>query len=84
MESCFGSWTDNQVVSLKTLLGILSIGLPCIVCDLRDLVIEDIDYKFFVHSKFWFVVDAEIGHFIYENYNISTKMICLDHGSGDF
>ena len=58
--------------------------MKCIVCDLRDLVIEDIDYKFFVHSKFWFVVDAEIGHFIYENYNISTKMICLDHRSGDF
>ena len=34
--------------------------------------------------KIWFVVNDEIGHFICENYNISTKMICLDHGSGDF
>ena len=54
------------------------------VCDLCDLVIEDIDHKFFVNSEFWFVVGDEIGHFIYENYNILTKMICLHHGSGDF
>ena len=58
--------------------------MRCIVCDLCDLVTEDIDYKFFVNSKFWFVVGNEIGHFIYENYNISTKMICFDHESGDF
>ena len=58
--------------------------MRCIVRDLCDLVIEDKDHKFFVNSKFWFVVDDEIGHFICEDYNISTKMICLDHGSGDF
>ena len=39
-------------------------------------VIEDINQKF--------VVGDEIGHFICEDYNISTKMIFLDHGSGDF
>ena len=55
-----------------------------IVCDLCDLVTEDMDYKFFVNPKFWFVVSDEIGHFICEDYNISTKMICLDHGNGDF
>ena len=55
--------------------------MRCIIC---DLVTKDIDHKFFVNSEFWFVVGNEIGHFIYEDYNISTKMICLDHGSGDF
>ena len=55
-----------------------------IVCDLYDLVTKDIDHKFFVNSEFWFVVGDEIRHFIYEDYNISTKMICLNHGSGDF
>ena len=52
-----------------------------IVCDLCDLVIEDIDHKFFVNLELWFVVGDEIGHFIYEDYNISTKMICLDYES---
>ena len=55
-----------------------------IICDLCDLVIEDIDHKFFVNSEFWFVVSDEIGHFICEDYNILTKMICLDHESEDF
>ena len=55
--------------------------MRCIVC---DLVTEDINHKFFVNSEFLFVVGDEIGHFICEDYNISTKMICLDHGSGDF
>ena len=55
--------------------------LRCIVC---DLVIEDISHKFFVNLEFWFVVSDEIGHFIYEDYNILTKMTYLDHGSGDF
>ena len=58
--------------------------MRCIVCDLCDLVTENISHKFFVNSKFLFVVGDEIGHFICEDYNISTKMICLDHGSGDF
>ena len=58
--------------------------MRCIVCDLCDLVIEDIDHKFFVNSEFWFVVGDEIKHFIYEDYDISTKMICLDHESEDF
>ena len=58
--------------------------MRCIICDLYDLVIEDINHKFFVNLEFWFVVGDEIGHFICENYNISTKMICFDHGSGDF
>ena len=31
-----------------------------------------------------FIVGDEIGRFIYEDYNISTKMGCLDNGSGDF
>ena len=55
--------------------------MRCIIC---DLVTEDINHKFFVNSKFYFVVDDEIGHFICEDYNILTKIICLDHGSGDF
>ena len=58
--------------------------MRCIVCDLYDLVTEDIDHKFFVNSKFWFVVGDEIVYFICEDYNTSTKMICLDHGNGDF
>ena len=55
--------------------------MRCVVC---NLVTEDIDHKFFVNSEFWFVVGDEIGHIIYEDYNISTKMICLYHGSGNF
>ena len=47
-------------------------------------VTEDINHKFFVNSEFKFVVGDEIGHFICEDYNISTTIICLDHGSGDF
>ena len=31
-----------------------------------------------------FVVGDEIERFIYEDYNTSTKMIYLDHVSGDF
>ena len=58
--------------------------MRCIVCDLCYLVTENIDHKFFVNSEFWFVVGDEIEHFICENYNISTKMISLDHGSRDF
>ena len=34
--------------------------------------------------KMLFVVGDEIEHFIYEDYKVSTKMVCLDHGSGDF
>ena len=55
--------------------------LRCIVC---DLVTEDISHKFFVNSEFQFVVGDEIGHFIYKNYNISTKMICLNYRNEDF
>ena len=58
--------------------------MRCIVCDLCDLVTEDIDHKFFVNLEFCFVVGDEIRHFICEDYNISSKMICLDHGRGDF
>ena len=58
--------------------------MRCIVFDLCDLVTEDIDHKFFVNSKFWFIIGDENRHFICENYNISTKMICLDHRSEDF
>ena len=58
--------------------------MRCIVCDLCDLVTEDIDHKFFVNSESWFVVGDEIKYFICENYNISTQMICHDHGSEDF
>ena len=58
--------------------------MRCMICDLCDLVIEDIDHKFFINSKFWFVVGDKIGHFICEDYNISTKMIYLDHRSRDF
>ena len=42
----------------------------------------DISHKFFVNSEFKFVIGDEIGHFICEDYNISTKMICLNHGNG--
>ena len=55
--------------------------MRCIVC---DLVTKDIDHKFFVNSEFWFVISDEIGHFIFENYNISTKVICLNHESENF
>ena len=43
-------------------------------------------YKSQVPCKFKteFVVGDEIGRFIYEDYNTLTKMICFDHGSGDF
>ena len=58
--------------------------MRCTVCDLCDLVTKDISDKFFVNSEFQFVVGDVIGHFICEDYNISTKMICLDHGSVDF
>ena len=58
--------------------------MRCIICDLSDLVKENINHKFFVNSEFYFVVSDKIGHFICEDYNISTKVICLDHGSGDF
>ena len=58
--------------------------MRCIICDWCDLVTEDIDHKFFVNSEFLFVVGDEIAHFICEDYNILTKMICLDHGSEDF
>ena len=58
--------------------------MRCIVCDLCDLVTEDINHKFLVNSKTQFVVGNEIGRFICEDYNILTKMICLDHGGGDF
>ena len=42
-------------------------------------------YKSHVPSKvkMYFVVDDEIGCFISEDYNISTKMVYLDHRSGD-
>ena len=46
-----------------------------------------LDYLYIKRVKlkyFWFVVGDEIGCFICEDYNISTNMICLDHGSGDF
>ena len=52
-----------------------------IVC---NLVTKDINHKFFVNLEFWFIVSDKIGHFICKDYNISTKMICLDYGSGDF
>ena len=58
--------------------------MKCIVCNLCDLVTEDINHRFFVNSEFYFDVDDKIGHFICEDYNISIKIICLDHGSGDF
>ena len=48
------------------------------------LVTEDMNHKFFVNSVFSFVVSDEIEHFLCEDNNISTKMICLDHESGDF
>ena len=43
-------------------------------------------YKSQVPCKFKteFVVGDEIGRFICEDYNTSTKMVYLDHGSGDF
>ena len=34
--------------------------------------------------KIYFGVGNEIGCFIYEDYNTLTKMVCLDHRSGDF
>ena len=32
----------------------------------------------------WLGVGDEIGRFICEDYNTSTKIVCLDNGSGDF
>ena len=58
--------------------------MRCIVCDLSDLVTEGINHKFFVNKEFYFVVSDEIWHFICEHYNISTKKICLDHGTEYF
>ena len=58
--------------------------MRCIVFDLCDLVTEDRNHKFFVNSEFQYVVSDEIEHFICEDNNISTEMICLDHGFGDF
>ena len=40
--------------------------MRCIICDLCDLVIEDINHKFFVNLEFKFVVGDEIEHFICE------------------
>ena len=57
--------------------------MRCIVRDLCEKSQKDINRKFFANSEFWFVVSDEIGHSIYEDYNISTAVICLDHGSGD-
>ena len=50
--------------------------MRCITC---DLFTEDINHKFFVKSEFQFIVIDEIKHFIYEDYNTSTKIICLDY-----
>ena len=58
--------------------------MRCLVCNLCDLVTKDINHKFFVNSKSLFVVGDEIGHFICEDYNVSIKIIYLDHGSEDF
>ena len=58
--------------------------MRCIVWDICEKSQKDINHKFFVNSEFSFVVGDEIGHFICEDYKISTKMICLDHESGDF
>ena len=51
---------------------------------LCDLVIEDINPKFFENSKPKFVVGDEIRHFICEDYNMSTQIICFDHEIGNF
>ena len=40
--------------------------MRCVVCDLCDLITEDINLKFFVNSEFKFVVGDKIGHFICE------------------
>ena len=58
--------------------------MRCIICDLCDLVTKD--YRSQVLCKLRILVrsQCEVGHFICKDYNISTKMICLDHGSGDF
>ena len=45
---------------------------------------KNINHKFFVNLKYYFIVGYEIGLFISEDYNMSIKMICLDHGSEDF
>ena len=58
--------------------------MRCIVCDLCEKSQKDINHKFFVNSEFLFIVGDEIGRFICEDYSILTKMICLDHESGDF
>ena len=52
-------------------------SLRCIVSDLCNLVTEDINHKFLVNSKYSSCNPC----FIYEDYNASTKMIFLDHGS---
>ena len=43
-------------------------------------------YKSQVFYKFRILVRNQWWNwaFIYEDYNISTKIICLDHGNGDF
>ena len=66
---------------------IFGIGISCPFSNIFLCVFlktNSINHKFFVDSKSLFLVGDEIGHFIYEDYNISIKMICLDHRSGDF
>jgi hypothetical protein len=46
-------------------------------------------YKYNLYTKnlnheSLYIVKSEIGHVIYLDYNISIKMICLNHGSGGF
>ena len=55
-----------------------------IVLEMHSMWFSYRRYKSQVLSEFWFVVSDEIGHFICEDYNILTKMICFDHGSRDF
>ena len=57
------------------LIGHYYIVLEMHVCDL------DINHKLLVNSKMLFIVGDEIGHFICEDYSMSTKIVSLNHGN---
>ena len=80
---------DKVVLLLSKIMVTWIFGHYHIVHEMHSMwfmwkVTEDINHRFFINLEFLFVVDDEIGRVICEDYNISTKMICLDHESGDF
>ena len=78
---------DKVVLLLSKIMVTWIFGHYHIVHEMHSMwfmwkVTEDINHRFFVNSEFYFVVSDEIRYFICKDYNISTKMIFLDRGSG--